>query len=401
MSFAYRVLAVTAITIRLAAGQDGQHIVYTMRGEYDVQPQGDGKSYVLRRFAKDGRAYETIAVTKSSEKNGETVYDDGSGKKYTILPDGSLEERIKLDAAPSLPQSAVTQPFGAAPRLMTSPPAVPRTTSNNPAMLSRLTLPTGEAPLRTERGLIFLTTGVEGGGRRHEVVVQKVADRWYIRTSLSNDPNEAPAFTVEEDGTVIAYRQLPPGVPQVGAINRGDEASPLAARVTPPSDSQGTIRRVEYDGHKGRILSFPGKSRSFLFVDNQSGALAVLESVRGSFDLFTLVGREDVFVVVDHQSKLTAADSAGRPVSLWEIEETAIRAAVAASLPPVTPPPALAPSVSAPVSLAGNHQAEELPVEYQGRKGTIFTRTGQGSGHPYLSLEGAAQHRRTGIGSWR
>ena len=55
--------------------------VYTMKGEYDLQPQGDGKNFLLRRLGRDGRPLETVAVTRISETRGETKYVDQSGEK--------------------------------------------------------------------------------------------------------------------------------------------------------------------------------------------------------------------------------------------------------------------------------------------------------------------------------
>jgi hypothetical protein len=344
-------------------GQGGDQTVYTMSGKYEIKPQGDGRTYLLLRLAKDGSPYETIPLTKTSERNGEIVYVDQGGKTYTTLLDGRLQERIALDATPAIQPLPSTQAVASAPKLMTAPPVVPRGTSDKITRLRSFTPPSGESALRTEGGLVFLTTGIDGKGRRREVVVQKVSDQWYVRTSISADPNEAPAFRREDDGTVSGYMQLPYGVPQVATINRGadfpqavtaekTDSAPalppqLPAQVAPAAGPPPTARSVEYEGQQGRILtSLDARgSHSYLYIDGQSRAVE-LEPVRGSANLFTPAGRDDIFVIVNAQGRLTVSDARGQPASLGVIGASIAPAPVRAAVDPsfADPPPVPSPT---------------------------------------------------------
>jgi hypothetical protein len=345
-------------------GQGDEQPVYTMSGKYKIEPQGDGKTYLLLRLAKDGSAYETVTLTRSAEKNGEIVYVDQAGKTYTTLVDGRLQEKLALDATPAVQPPSSTRPASSAPQLMTAPPVVPRNTSDKITRVGSFTPSPGESLLRTAGGLVFLTTGIDRNGFRHEVVVQKVSDQWYIRTSISGDPGEAPAFRLEGDGSISGFSHLPYGVPQVATINRegnpapviaaakADSAeawSPLPAQEEPAAGSQLATRRVEYEGRKGRLLAFfdARGPHTFLYLDGQAGPVAELEPVRGSTNLFTIAGRDQIFVVVNAQSILTVSDAGGQPASLGGIQASIapapVRAAVDTSFadppPPAVPRP--------------------------------------------------------------
>ena len=304
--------------------QDGGQTVYTMRAEYEIKPRGDGKTWLLRRLNKDGSIRELIPLTRVSEKDGEPVYVDSGGTTYTTLSDGTLQERIKFSTAPTIQPPSAGQVPGPAPQLMTATPIVPH--SRSPRKLSNFTPATGDNQFRTDGELIFLTTGFDDKGRRNEVAVQKVADRWYVRTSASNNPGEAPAFRLEDDGTVSGYAELPPGVPEIATLN-GVHAVPLpvapasvapaAVAVPPAVDYKAGEIPVEYEGRKGTLLTRAGEQGQRFYVNLEGEPRAVeLESVRGSNSLFTPIGRDDIFVVMDRQGKLTVTDSSGQAASL-------------------------------------------------------------------------------------
>jgi hypothetical protein len=327
----------------LPAGQT----IYTMRGEYEVQPQGDGKNFLLRRLA-NGAPYEVIAVTRISETRGEMQYVDQNGKQYTVLADGRLAEEIAFAAfSPAAASSATSD--DAVPRLMDAPPVLPRSVGVTPTRLGNVALPAGENAVRSANGLIFLTTHVDGAGKHREVIVQEVAHRWYIRTSVSDDESEAPVFRLEEDGSVSGYSQLPAGMPQVSVINRSVDN----AKASVPAGFTGAVpvaRVDEKDGH------------AYLRLDGDSEPIE-LESVRGSTVLFTPRGKEDVLVLVDGRGKVTVTDLKGQPVNLGNV-----------------PLPGVA------VSSAATDSSQT--VDYQGIGGRITTRSDATGRHMDLTLDG-------------
>ena len=259
---------------------------------------------------------------------------------------------------------------------MDTPPKVPLSYGARPVRLSNLTLPAGENALRSAGGLMFLTTAADAQGRHREVIVQQVAERWYIRTSVSDDPNEAPVFRLEEDGSVSGYGQVPPGVPQVSAIVTGTNSTSAtnstrdtnSTKASPPVPSTGEVF-VEYAGRKGTIVT--RADGTYLRLDGDPDPIE-LESVRGSKTLFTPRGREDVLVRVDRNGQMTVSDSSGQPAGL--------RGGAAVRVP-ASPPP------SPPTVRTADSATGETAIEYQGIKGRISARS-DGSGLYYLSLDG-------------
>jgi hypothetical protein len=296
-----------------------------MRGEYEIRPQADGKTWLLRRFAKDGSVYDPTVLTKSYERNGEIVYADANGRKYTTLPDGRLEEKVVFDSAPAVPRTPEPKARDAVPHrfvLMATPPVVPRQMGSGPIPMSNLTLPKGEEPLRSEADLLLLTTGKDDYGARHEVVVQKVSSNWYIRTSI-DDPGVAPAFRIEEDGSVSGYRDLPPGVPQVAFAAPGSDGPvgvrPLPAETAPAPSSMPDGTTVEYQRHGGVIIARSDAAGRRFYLTLEGEPEIELESVRGSQTWFTPVGRGDINIIVDRQGRITVRDMGGRDVSLPDL----------------------------------------------------------------------------------
>jgi len=110
--------------------------LYTVRGEYTITPQPDGKAYMLQRLARDGTSIENIVLTKTSGNNPAAEYIDQSGTKYTQLPDGSLRE-VRVKQAPSPPPQPVrTQPSNPNPAPVAGPISAPPALSAAPTNAS-------------------------------------------------------------------------------------------------------------------------------------------------------------------------------------------------------------------------------------------------------------------------
>jgi hypothetical protein len=176
--------------------------------------------------------------------------------------------------------------------LMVAPPVVPRSSGNGLILASNLTLPKGDNPLRTEGGLLFLTVGKDDKGNRREVVVRKVSADWYVRISIDPDAGVAPAFRIEEDGSVSGYRELPPGVPQLTVIDNGSRPANSPAKPSLPVTTAVDVWNVEFQGRKGTIItrSDPKGQHFYLTFEGEPGSVE-LETVRGLYTLFTPSGR--------------------------------------------------------------------------------------------------------------
>ena len=197
--FGSRFGAVVAAAVLLACGSLAQQVreqtVYTMRADYEIVAQSGGNGYVLRRLSKNGSAYETILLTRVSEKNGGIVYADCEWQEVHgsfRWPAGG-EEVVSPGGEPS-PQPASGQRAGASTFPADSSTTVPRTVSGSPVRLNNFTCSTGESPLRTGGLLLPRCGNRPSKGKRHRWWFRKLADRWYVRTSVSEDPQDAARF---------------------------------------------------------------------------------------------------------------------------------------------------------------------------------------------------------------
>jgi hypothetical protein len=122
----------------------------TMRGEYKITPQPDGKTYMLQRLAHDGTSIENIVLTRTSGNSPAGEYIDQSGTRYTQLPDGSLREvRVKQAPSPPNPNPApVSDPLPAPPA---SSPAIPNAAPYNGPLSGTLTCDGARIPQNGER----------------------------------------------------------------------------------------------------------------------------------------------------------------------------------------------------------------------------------------------------------
>jgi hypothetical protein len=352
MAFSNRFLRIAGTLYLLAAAaaqapKDSRQDVYTMYGEYQIVAQDDGAHYLLRRLSKDGSVFETVILTKISEKKGEITFQDAKGAKYVQLVDGRLMERIELRATPAPPPSLPVVTSNSVP--MPTPSKVPVNTT--PTRVSFLTLPKGQQSLRVEGGQFLLTIALDDNGTRHEVAVKNVAPGWYIRTSVSSDPAVAPVFRIDDDGTVVGLRELSPEAARISALNRVDRSLRLPpAQPSMPANTAALVgdRPITYNGQPGAIFtSFDGaREHTYLTLNGQPVPLEITP-VNSNPDAFVLAGRSGVLIAVDVKGYLFVTGADGKPASLTEPPTNPIPV----NVPPMVSitPPALPDSYQSPV----------------------------------------------------